>query len=196
MTDTTVHNPVNTHLMKTPFQPPLKATATIYARLLKQNTHSPQELHTLMNELQTLRSELRARPKPFQYHAKTVVLSFYGFSNIQHRNNLLWALRFALNPTMLYSSEVRKNQWEGIMVLSLRHGTLLHYFPERTETYKCIENRKEVIKTYHVSNVDNFVHRLSFLMDKFKLSIDVNDLETWLDVRYCTHCHLSSNPIL
>ena len=165
-----------------------KNEARLYERIQKQTTHSNKELEELMQSLRDMRATLNARPKPFVYQAQTVVLSLHGFSNSQHRNNLVWALRYALKPTMLFCSQVRPNQWEGIMVLSIRLGTLYRFFPPTSETYTVQEKdattqrMKSIQKHHFISSIDSFVSTLETLLDKFKLSTGVNDLVSWLDV--------------
>ena len=146
-------------------------------RLLKQSTLTDTVVSDIMLALKKLRTTLRARSEYFDYRTRTLVLSFFGFGNTLHRNNMMWAFRHALKPTMLYCSQTALNQWEGIMVLHLREGTLLNAFSNISHQHTMANGTMSSPRI--LEPVDAFIQNLSTTFDLFNLSVQFLDLDTW-----------------
>ncbi len=155
------------------------AARHIRCKLHKQTTHSAEEIEHIMRELTSIRSKLRTRTPRFNYQIQLMVFSFYGFGNVLMRNNLMWCLRYAINPKLLYCSQTKRNFWEAVIVFPVRVGTLQNFFS--SECKSSFRADGTLGSPVLLSPVDAVAQTFSSLIDLFRLSADVIDLNSWAD---------------
>ena len=146
-------------------------------RLTRHLTHSPAEIDHIVDQVHAFRLKFRARPYPFRYAQHTVCLSVLGFCPTIQRNTMLWALRAALAPKLLYAANVKPNNFESILVLTVREGTFHHHFADRIETPILPNGARG--QPQHVSRVDALIEDIQAFLDLFRVSATVMDLVSW-----------------
>ena len=129
-------------------------------QLRKQKTHSAEQIETIASNLKMLKTRLHHYGHLFKHYTTPILLSFFGFGNVQYRNTFLRAMRNTLSPVLIHCTQTNGEQWEAVMLLHVRKGCV-HAF-------------------YNNCN-EQFISQLDQIMDLFKLSINVLQLESWKD---------------
>jgi len=146
-------------------------------RLARLNTHTVADINHILSRTQAFRQKLKERPQPFSYTTTTVVLAFYGFCPVHQRNAFLWTLRAALGPKLLHSANTKQDSFEGVMLLTLREGTLRNHYHNHWEAPTLADGQRGTPQK--ITPIDAFISEVQSLADLFRISTAFLDLVTW-----------------